>query len=75
MTLTFVEVPEEEELPPAGRGAAHVAKQVHTGVPEDPVETQHHLQTGGAYSSPIVRHENIRLWRLAGARPTSRHLM
>lgn len=44
--LTLVEVPEEEELSPAGSGAAHVAKQIHTGVPEHPVEAQHHLGAG-----------------------------
>ena len=44
--LTFVEVPEEEQFAAAGSGGAHVTKQVHTGVPEDTVETQHHLEEG-----------------------------
>lgn len=43
---TFVEVPEEEEFAPAGRGGADVAEQIDAGVPEDAVEAQHHLQTG-----------------------------
>lgn len=43
---TFVEVPEEEEFAPAGRGGADVAEQIDAGVPEHAVEAQHHLQTG-----------------------------
>lgn len=43
--LTFVEVPEEEELAPAGRGGADVTEQVDAGVPEHAVEAQHHLRT------------------------------
>lgn len=49
--LTFVEVPEEEEFSPAGCSTAHMAKQVHTGVPEHTVKTQHHLVTGGTHIS------------------------
>lgn len=41
--LTFVEVPEEEELTPTRRGGADVTKQVDAGIPEHAVETQHHL--------------------------------
>lgn len=43
---TFVEVPEEEELTPAGRGGADVTEQIDARVPEHAVEAQHHLQTG-----------------------------
>lgn len=54
--LTFVEVPEEEEFPPAGRGGADVTEKVDAGVPEDAVEAQHHLQTGE--SNSYTRGEN-----------------
>lgn len=43
---TFVEVPEEEEFAPAGRGGADVTEQIDARVPEHAVEAQHHLQTG-----------------------------
>ena len=41
--VTFVEVPEEEELTPARSRTADMAKQIDTWVPEHPVKTQHHL--------------------------------
>lgn len=44
--LTFVEVPEEEEFAPTGRGRADVTKKIDAGVPEHTVKAQHHLQTG-----------------------------
>lgn len=46
LLLTFVEVPEQEELAPTCSRASHMAEQIDTGVPEDTVETQHHLVAG-----------------------------
>ena len=40
----LVQVPEEEQLPPAGGGASHMAKEVAVDVPESSIKAQDHLQ-------------------------------
>lgn len=42
--VTFIKIPEEEEFSSACSGGADVTKQIHTGIPEHTVKTQHHLQ-------------------------------
>lgn len=43
MLLTFVQVPEEEQLASTCCGGADMTEQVDAWIPEDPVKTQHHL--------------------------------